>query len=207
MDLLEKIAIGFAGLCVFLTLGLYLNIYSVFGLPTGVPSTNSGEFLGTAKETPAPTGSPAPGAPAAGDLAKEDQAIKDKLRQQGRPVVGRLERKRLSVPRPLFEHINNEANWSGELKKAHSQVIRTPGGNTRLRIHKIKENSLFKSFGFEENDVLELIDGEILQFDEDSLHEHFQRAKAMLERVQNGESISVTVTRNNRPVHIEFNLD
>lgn len=196
IDLAEKISAGFAGALVLLTLVVYVFY--------GVPSTTSTIFVPDvveARNNPAPAGEKS-NQPAAN--VAEDQKIYAKLRKQGvRVRQGTpLDRKNFTVPRDSFEYISSEANWLPELKKLQSHRIK----DTRLKIHGIQPNSLVKKLGLKENDVIELIDGEIIEFNEQSATRYkslFDNAK---KKLRNGEEISITVTRNNRPVHLQFKL-
>jgi hypothetical protein len=206
IDIIEKTALGFCALCVLLMLGAYL------WLP--VPSTGSIYFLPpvTHVAAPAPEGG-ASGGSAPAPLSQEDEEEERKiltvLREQERPIVPnqRIERYPYKVPPSLFEHVNNESNWTRELKTAKSKTLKTKNGETRLEITQIREDSLFRKFGFEESDVIEAIDGKILEFSEASTAEYYTLAHELLDKVRQGEEISVTVTRKNRPVHLQFRLD
>jgi hypothetical protein len=202
LDLSEKIGFGFGGLCVVLTLGIYYFV--------GLPSTNSVEFLPKVRKLPDSPKTAAPSASAASPpaVSEEEQAIVQKLQEQGVKLLPgqRLQEELDQVPPDLFEHASAEANWTRELKKAHSDRIHTKAGDTRLKVYNIAEDSLLKHFGIQDNDVIELIDGEIIAFNETSTRELYGRAKTLFNKLREGGTISVTVTRSNRPVHIKFRL-
>jgi hypothetical protein len=203
LDLLEKIGFGLGGLCILLTLAFYTYV--------GPPSTESVEFISKVRkkaEAPPPAGSQG-SAPGSQPQTQEEQEILKKLQEQASQIVQgqRLQVEEMEVLPDLFEHVNIEANWTQELKKAHSTVIPTKkGGPSRLKVHQIAENSLLKHFGIQENDVIELINGEVVQFSQTSSQELYRRAKTLLQSLRDGGSISVTVSRNNRPVHLKFAL-
>ena len=127
----------------------------------------------------------------------------EKLRKQGnRRVPSTLRRESYSVPEPLFEEIAKPANYTKELKKAKSQVI----NKTRLKIHGIQSDSLFKQFGIQDNDIIELIDGEILEFDEGASTRYVSMWKDKLQSLRDGGAISLTISRGGVPMHLEFQL-
>ena len=203
LSIFEKIALGIGGLCVALTLAFYALV--------GLPSTDSVEFIGKARkrpEPPRPAGAPAVAPTPAGPTAEEQEILKKLQEQDAKIATGmRLQQEDWDVPPDLFEHLSTEANWPQELKKAHSNIVMTKShGTSRLKVHQIAENSLLKHFGIQENDVIELIDGEIVQFSQGSSHELYQRAKGLFQKLREGGSISITVTRNNRPVHLKYAL-
>lgn len=207
LDLFEKISLGFAGLCGFLTLGLYLNLFSFIGLPTGIPPTTPAEFIGgVVEETPQPPSRGGQRPSSSSGLSKEDEdQIRAQLLKQGRKVNGPITVKKLTVQNDLYEHVSAEANWAGELQKAHSKPI--GNGDSRLKLFNMDSDSLFKKFGFREGDVIDLIDGEIVSFAESTTHPYYSRAKKLLASLRDGKSISVTVTRKGRPVHVQFSLE
>ena len=207
LDLFEKITLGFASFCGFLTLGLYLNLFSFIGIPTGIPSTNPPEFLrGVVEEAPplAATGSPRrpKGLP-----KEEEDKIRALLKKQGQKVSGPIIVKRLKVEDGLYEHVSAEANWPNELQKAHSRVIATQNGDTRLQLFNIEEDSSFKLLGLQEKDIVEVIDGEIMQFSDKTTQPYYRMAKRLLTKLREGDPISITVTRKSRPVHLQFSLN
>ena len=106
------------------------------------------------------------------------------------------------MPQDLFEFISSEANLLPELKKLQSHTIK----GTRLKIHDIQSNSLIKKLGLQENDVIELIDGEIIEFNQQSAARYKSLFDTAQEKLRNGGEVSITVTRNNRPVHLQFKL-
>jgi hypothetical protein len=92
------------------------------------------------------------------------------------------------------------------LKTAKSRPVKTADGNTRLQIFNIQQNSYLQKFGFKDNDVVELLDGQIVQFDQASTTQLYGIWDAAREKLRAGGTVSVTVTRDNRPQHINFRL-
>jgi hypothetical protein len=200
LDLIEKIGAGVCGLLVVLGGILYFCFT--------VPSTTPVPFVPKVREEapPPPVETPASETPAA--IPAADKAIIDKLAEQGIKVPSNqpLATKRLTVPKQLFEHVSAEANLIPELKKAKHTIIRTSKGDTRLKIFDIEPNSILTNLGFQENDTVELIDGEILEFNEESSTQYLRKYHEAMQKLRSGEAISVTVTRNHRPVQLQFKL-
>jgi len=199
LDLAEKIVAGVGGALIVITLGVYAFI--------GVPSATSAIFVPEVKEVaqapppPAPNGAPQPVSP-------EDRAIIDKLREQGLRIADSqpLQKKMHLVPQETFEYISAEANWLPELKKIGRKDIGTSKGQTRTKLLSIPQDSTLKKLGFQENDIVELIDGQIIEFNEHSVTRYMELFRAAQKKLRQGQSISITVTRQNRPVHLEFKL-
>ncbi|HVR74817.1 MAG TPA: hypothetical protein VMT52_10815, partial [Planctomycetota bacterium] len=107
----------------------------------------------------------------------------------------------------LYTRVSAEANWAQELNKLKSERKKSPNGKeARLKLYNIEEDSMVRKLGFEENDVIELLDGEIVDFNEQSVYRYREMWKSSLKKLENGEGISVTVTRNGRPIHLQFKL-
>jgi len=207
LDLFEKIALGFGGLVALLTLGLYLGLFAWLGIPSGIPSTDSAEFVSAVRER-RPTQRPGktkPGQTAAKPSANE-QAIKALLVKQGRAVRGKLDTRDLEISSDLYERVNAEANWMGEIRKARSKRVRTKNGDTRLQILDIEPGSLLEKFGFQDGDTIELIDGEIVHFEESASLKYRALARKLLDTLRTEKPVSVTITRNSRIQHLTFNL-
>lgn len=203
LDILEKVVAGLCGVFVLLTLG----VYAFFKLPSPVPSG----FLPPVYETPEPAGKSAPAeTPSASSVDPEIQKLAEKLSlQERKATVKELvdNRKRLTVPAQTFEVLSAEANWLPNLKTAKSQPLPTKNGNTRLRIYDIQPNSILLKLGFEENDVVELIGGEIVEFEKSQSTKYYEMAEAAKKALAAGKAISVVVTRKGRLVPLEFRLE
>ena len=203
LDLAERITLGFCAIVLVLTIAPYYFM-------GGMPSTTSFEFLpGVASaEQPAPAkkaNAPEPPAP----ITPEDQALIDKLREQGAPGLvanQAVPKKQNQVPKQLLEYISAEANWVPELKTLKSTLIESKGRPTRLKIFDIQPDSLFKKCGLQENDIIELVDGEILEFTDSKSLAYRNMFRAKVEKLRKGEPLTVTVTRGNKPLHRVFKL-
>jgi hypothetical protein len=210
LDLLEKISAIFGGIVV-LAVGV---LYLVFGVPPAGPR----EFVESVSITDAPpaASSPASKGPAAPEVSpsepepnasQSEAAILSKLQKgQGLQPAGGLQRKTAKIPAATFGYIKPEASWMPELKLVQKRILSGPGGDTRLKLERVAENSLLKRFGIDEGDVIELIDGEILEFNDESVTRYRQLFKEKLETLENGGAVSVTLTRRGQPVHIMFSL-
>ena len=197
LDLLEKIAVGFCVCSLLATVCVYLFL--------GTPSTTSAEFVPSVEKRPAtpqaPKGADAP-------IPPDEKVIIDALAQQGRKLLPgqRLPRDEYRMPEKTLERLSTEANWLPELKRAQSTKIQVGDKTTRLKIFDIEEGSMLEKLGIKENDVIELVDGQIVEFTETNAAKYLDIFKNSVKKLRQGESVSVTVTRNNQPLHIEFKL-
>lgn len=201
LDVVEKVVAGFGVTCV-LAAGLFYLI-------VGTPSTTPNAFIPNAKRLPSHSIAEAqPGQSQTAAIAEADKKILDKLRKQSPNIRrrGKLPREGYEVPAPLYEEVSKTANWSKQLKTARSRPIRTADGETRLEIYDIAPDSLLKKFGIVDNDIIELIDGDIIHFDQDSSTELYGIFKDKMEKLRSGDTISITVSRKNAPLHLEFQL-
>ncbi len=200
LDRVEMVMVGLSGLIVVALLGGYF----IMG---GAPSTSATSFLPGVREIPAPRRTAASGGtptPAPAPLTQPDRAVLDKLKANSRSRIAatRLERKSYAVPAELYEEIKKPANYTRELKKARSQLI----GGTRLKVYGISNDSLLRRFGFQDDDIIELIDGEVVEFSEGANSTYLSLFKDKMETLRSGGAISITITRNKIPLHLEFKL-
>lgn len=201
IDLFEKITAGVCALFFLITAGVYF----FFGLPSPQPMYAIPQVIEQPVEQPASSRPAAPGAVTQVD--PEIQKIVEKLQQQERRVTARqLEVKGYEVPQPLFERLTTKANAFTELKKAKSRVLRTKNGDTRLQVYDIREQSYLGKLGFQNDDTIELIDGQIVNFNESSSSEYYDLWEKAQSKLRKGEAVTVTVTRGGRPVHLKFQL-
>ena len=198
MDFLEKIVAGFGGLCLVTTAILYLLLQTPSPMPT--------EFVpGVLRVTPTvESGSTTKTGP---ENAAEYDGILQKLRTQSPRIRRRpIEPVEYAVPVELYEHVNKPANMTRELNKARHRILQTKNGQTRLQVHGIAEDSQLRKFGLEDNDIIELIDGEIVEFRQDTTTKLYDLWRGKLEKLRQGERVSLTISRGNVPMHLEFNL-
>jgi len=210
LDLLEKISAIFCGV-------VALGVAVAYGF-VGTKSATPSEFLPgvVLEDVPAPTatagakgGKSAPGpakAPSAAQRQTDDK-LKKLLQKQGVKVSGPVPRKKAEIPASTFEFVQHPANWMKELKQYQSRIRRgVDGTHTRLELGGIGENSLLQKMGFQEGDVLELVDDQILEYGDESAMELRARAKDAMERLRRGDTIGVTISRGGKPTHIEFSV-
>ena len=76
-----------------------------------------------------------------------------------------------------------------------------------MQVFNIEEDSSYKLLGLQEKDIIEAVDGEIMEFSNKSTRPYYRMAKRMIAKLRDGKSISLTVTRKSRPVHLQFNLN
>jgi membrane-associated protease RseP (regulator of RpoE activity) len=201
LDLVEKIVMGVASLLILGTVAFYFLF--------GFPSTTSIEFVPAVVDEPAPAAAATPptsGTPEAPQpVTPQDQETIQKLAEQGVkvPAGQGIVKERKNIPEDLLEFVSKEANFMPELKKLKRSIL--PGGK-RMKLTEIPQNSLLKKFGIQQGDVIELIDGEIIEFKDDQVLEYHQIFKEKIKKVREGQPISITVTRSNRPLQIIFKL-
>ena len=203
LNVLEKVTIGVAIFCGIVTLIPYMAM--------GTPSTRPTEFLPSVKLARPPAPSPVkPGgkpAPPPKILTQSDKAIIDALKTQNSRFRGStVDRKTYDVPVVLFEEVSKTANWMKQLKTARSQKLKTSNGMTRLKVYGIASDSYLRNFGIQDNDIIELIDGNVVEFSDDSSSALYGMFTEKLSTLRDGEAISITVSRGGRPVHLEFKL-
>ena len=200
LDLVEKIVMGVASLLILATVGIYFFL--------GFPSTTSIEFVRGVEDEPAPAAAATPkssGTPEPQPVTPQDQETIKKLAEQGVkvPAGQGIVKERKKIPEDLLEFASKEANFMPEVKKYKSTIL---PGSKRLKLTEIPQGSLLKKFGIQQGDVIELIDGEIIEFKDDQVLEYHQIFKEKIKKVREGQPISITVTRSNRPLQIIFKL-
>lgn len=207
IDLLERISMGLCGLVVVLVGAGYFLV----GMRSSIPP----ELL---VEVPAYdiTQAVNQGTPAALPGVSPDRAqmlaqsvdmpkIRENLRKNG-VNAGRIESTLKPIPPATYEYVRSEANWTPELRKYKSQLV--PGSTSRLQITEgVNENTVLYKLGFRDGDVIELLDGESVEFSEQSMLRYREMFYDAVDRIQSGGSISVTVTRRGKPVNLLFTLD
>lgn len=197
LELIEKFTAGTCLALVALTLAVYLFL--------GSPGTTSAEFIPSVQEVRTP---PPPARRTEDPPSPEEKAILDQLLLQGRRLAPgqHLATRESQVPVKLFEHVRSKANMLQEVNKAESALLEVAGRPTRLQLFNIDQDSAFSKLGLQDNDVIELVDGKILEFRETKSAEFVSLFEDALDRLSRGEEISVTVSRNNQPVHLKFRL-
>ena len=200
LNVLEKVVIGVAIVCGIVTMIPYLAM--------GTPSTRPKAFLPSVKRVkPAPAPVVKPGEPAVQpkDLTQSDKDILDAFKAQNPRFRGStVERETYDVPVALFEEVSKSANWTKQLKTARSEALGKD--RTRLKVTKIEPDSYLRNFGLQDNDIIELIDGRVVEFSEDSSSALYGVFSDKLTKLRDGEAISITISRRGRPVHLEFKL-
>ena len=212
IDLFEKICYAFCGLIVLCVASGYLL--------WGTPSTAPREFLEhTRISTTAPkpskrqiekakeAGIDLPQPPSAQEQQKEAVELGKALRQQGARFQGRVSHEWATVPADSFEHVGNKSNWQAELNLAKSNILQGRNGGTRVELTEIKPGSYLRStVGLEEGDIIELIDGRPIEFDESSTLDGFQYAQELRDRLAAGGEVSLTITRGGKAIHRIFKV-
>ena len=211
IDKIEKICHGFCGLAILVVAGLYVwqpvpDTYPREFIPTSIVSNVPPKKLMTPRD---------PKDPKTAALTQDkitgakNLVIRELKKASVRPLSARdLKMKYLQIPKPSFNFIKNEANWLPELKLAKS-VIKTnkKDGSKCLQLTEIKEDSLLRSVvGLENDDIIELINGERWDFSSEASLDYRNQALKMMEEIEGGGAISLTITRDNSPQHLTFSL-
>ncbi len=209
LDKIEKIIYGICGVAL---LGVSL-LYAW----RPVPDTHPREFIPDSIITTAPPKkltTPKEG-------SKQTPLTANKRTTEKNKILGKLNKassrrisakdiqvKYMQIQKQSFDFIKNETNWLPELKMAGSRVhISKKDFSHSLELTKIKEGSLLRSVvGLESGDTIELIDGERWDFTGENTLNYRAQALDMIDKIQAGGSISLTITRDSGPEHLTFSL-
>jgi len=207
LSILEKVQYVFSGLVVAAVIAAYA-VWGSAGTPTQfqdpIKQIRPAPKVSIRPATPGAPTAPPPAAPA---MQAEDRAILDRLAKEQKVAVGgrELTRQDYQVPQERIEYLKREPNYLAELDKAgHEKLPGADGKMTRLRLKNVDNDSLIKQFGIENNDVIEMIDGERIDFQGESLLNQKDRFNRLIEKIEKGGKISLTVTRGGQPMQIGF---
>jgi hypothetical protein len=208
LDLFEKISAGVSAAVVVVLGALYLLVPPPPNMPwefrDRVQWEPSRPSPGPGKVAPAAGGQTPAAPPATGPT---DAEIKKQLVELGvRPPPGSLERRSGKVSRRTLNEIKEKSVWMEELKLARSVPLRTRKGDRRLKLDWIAENSRLRNWGFEEGDVVDLIDGVSYEFNDQSSAEYYRLFQDKIEKLESGGAVSITISRRGQPLHLEFSL-
>jgi len=209
LDTIEKTIYGICGVALLGVTVLYAW--------NQVPDTDPREFIPDSIITPDPPKkltTPKEGSKqtplTANKITIEKNKILGKLRKASwSPIsVTDIEVKYMQIQKQSFDFIKNETNWLPELKLAGSRVKTNKKDNSQsLELTKVKEGSLLRSVvGLESGDTIELINGERWDFTGENTLNYRAQALEMIDKIQAGGSISLTITRDNAPQHLTFSL-
>ncbi|MEE8141597.1 MAG: hypothetical protein V3T77_00715 [Planctomycetota bacterium] len=195
IDLLEKTTWGLAVFTVVI-IGSYL---AIFGAPTSTPYITVERREINEKE-------------ALQSLSKEARAIltnKLKLPPSGKgSPTGRLQatsKHFFKVNRDVYNRVRNRTDAVREAKKARSEVLQNKDGSNSLRIYDFNKGSILNKVGFQENDIIEQIDGKKIDFRSKlEVHGLFEDCKQQLD---GGEPIVIMINRNGRHSQIIITPD
>lgn len=146
-----------------------------------------------------PTGTVAP--------APEEGTLIARLREQGvrMAAVNQLQSEVWGLPPDVSNQLSDSSTWLPELMKASSTIQNNARGEpTRLAVHDIEGDSLLWDLGLRDGDVIVLIDGEIPRFSATKAYDLVRKAQVALAALDRGEPISLTVLRQQRPVHLVY---
>ncbi len=201
LEIVEKMIAGIGVLALVLVVTLYNWAPPSLRNPEDVPRVQ--------KAPPVPTSgtSEAIAQPARPSLA--DRTILEKItREQGVRITNRrITRENYDVPAILFEEATKEANWMADFKKIGSRPIAAKDGRaTRLQIFLDESTETYlHKFDFQNNDIIELIDGSTVDFRANS-HELYELFGTLSKKMRRGEPLDITVNRGGRLVNLNFRL-
>lgn len=206
LDLLEKISAGVSVVGIVIVGVLYFIVPPRSTIPEEfrdrVVFTTA---LPVAQNPPAPGKAPQPTPPARGI---SDSQLRTKLRELGVRTVpqGAVERRSGKISPRTLDEISVKTNWMDEIYNAKSSIVRSRNRDTRLKLEWIAPNSYLGRLGLENGDTIDLIDGEIVEFNEESQEVYERMFEEKVRKLREGGLVSVTLTRNGRPLHLEFSL-
>jgi len=136
-----------------------------------------------------------------------NEEIVSKLEQQGvaRENAQQLKTEQYAIPDDVFKHLTKASNWMPELQKAASSVMIGKNGEpSMLRVYDLAPDSILREFGIQDGDVVALINGEVPVFSPSKAVEYTQKAYNLINDLQEGRPVSITVLRNGRPVNMVY---
>lgn len=139
--------------------------------------------------------------------AREESLLISRLRHQGVGLDAgdKLHREEWVLYPELLNLLSDSSNWMAELMKATSSVqSRGDGRPTRLSLDRMEADSILWQLGLREGDVILLIDGAIPEFSPTKALDYIRQADAALAALDRGEAISLTVLRQQRPLHLVY---
>ena len=139
--------------------------------------------------------------------SREERQLTARLRRQGVRVAGQepLQPQKWLLDQEVFSHLSDSSTWLPELMKASSTIQNNARGEpTRLAVHDIEGDSLLWDLGLRDGDVIVLIDGEIPRFSPTNAYDLVRKAQGALAALDRGEPISLTVLRQQRPLHLFY---
>ena len=139
--------------------------------------------------------------------APEEDILSARLRAQGvrMAAVNHLQSEVWGLPPDVSNQLSDSSTWLPELMKASSTIQNNARGEpTRLAVHDIEGDSLLWDLGLRDGDVIVLIDGEIPRFSPTNAYDLVRKAQGALAALDRGEPISLTVLRQQRPLHLFY---
>jgi len=136
-----------------------------------------------------------------------NEEIVSKLEQQGvtRENALQLKTEQYAIPDDVFQHLSKASSWMPELQKAASAVMVGKNGEpSMLRVYDLASDSILREFGIQDGDVVALINGEVPVFSPSKAIEYTQKAYNLINDLQEGRPVSITVLRNGRPVNLVY---
>lgn len=172
------------------------------GRAAGRPSDDAGGTPSGPEAASAPSSETTSPAAASGT-----RYIRDQLRLQGvsKRIADELSIERRVILPETEERLNDPLNWLAELRRSSSSIVlHRDGRPTMLQLDHVAPDSLLSELGVRDGDLILLVDQEIPVFDRSHLFGYQRRMRDALSELATGGSISVTLMRDGRPVHIRY---
>lgn len=135
------------------------------------------------------------------------EEIVAKLEQQGvtRENALRLKTEQRTIADDVFEYLSKASNWMPELHKAAGSVMVGKNGEpSMLRVDDVAADSILRGFGIQDGDVVALINGEVPIFSPAKAVEYTRKAYSLINDLQEGRPVSITVLRNGKPLDLVY---
>ncbi len=194
IDVLEKVVWILTGLVLVLAGGWYL----VLGAPSPVPAiamqgrTTSKQELTEKLDEP--------------QRRKLDEVLKESPREG--ETAKQYERQReefQTINRAAFERMTNLTDAMHEAKTVSSKVIENKDGTNSLEVFDIPEGSVMGTIGFQDQDIIDAIGDENIDFSSRMAARELFYAKR--DQLSSDGFIKIDIRRRNKPMKIIVNLE
>jgi len=203
LNIIEKIQYVISGLVILVVVVLYAWIGPVRDAK-GLIEPVTVEVVKPTR----PVRAAKPGAPSKPpSISQQDKTLLDRLaKEQGQKATS-VTHARATVPKRTLDFLSDERNWILELKKAASRTMKgADGKNSRLMVNEISEDSILKMTPIQNGDIIEFIDGTRLDFDNRDITKYRGLINSSYDKLINGGSFTLTLTRRGKPMQLEFRL-
>ncbi|MEM7263993.1 MAG: hypothetical protein AAF488_18550 [Planctomycetota bacterium] len=194
LDVFEKVVWILTALAILAIGGYYL----VLGAPSPIPAIAMNGRTTSKAEVSKALGD--------NQRAKLTEQLKTSPREGDTPKqYERIKEEYRAINRATFERVSNLTDAMHEAKKISSKIVENKDGTNSLQVFDFDENSALGNLGFQENDVIDFIGGEQIDFGNRlQARELFYDLR---DRFDENGFIKIDVRRRNRPMKILIKLD